>query len=44
MGAMKEGSKDRYFQNNIEESKLVPEGLKVECRSKDHWQKWSISL
>ena len=27
MGAMKEGSKDRYFQNNIEESKLVPEGI-----------------
>ena len=24
---MKEGSKDRYFQNNIEESKLVPEGI-----------------
>ena len=44
MGAMKEGSKDRYFQNNTEESKLVPEGLKAECRSKDHWQKWSINL
>ena len=27
MGAMKEGSKDRYFQNNTEESKLVPEGI-----------------
>ncbi len=28
MGAMKKGSKDRYFQGDIEEeSKLVPEGI-----------------
>lgn len=27
LGAMKEGSKDRYFQSEIEESKLVPEGI-----------------
>ena len=27
MAAMNEGSKDRYFQHNIEERKLVPEGI-----------------
>lgn len=27
IGAMKEGSKDRYFQEQEEESKLVPEGI-----------------
>lgn len=27
MGAMKEGSKDRYFQSDREESKFVPEGI-----------------
>jgi IMP dehydrogenase len=27
MGAMKEGSSDRYFQENAEPSKLVPEGI-----------------
>ncbi len=27
IGAMKEGSKDRYFQNEVEEMKLVPEGI-----------------
>jgi IMP dehydrogenase len=27
MGAMKQGSKDRYFQADTEESKLVPEGI-----------------
>ena len=26
-GAMKEGSKDRYFQNAVEDMKLVPEGI-----------------
>jgi len=25
--AMKEGSKDRYFQGDVEEAKLVPEGI-----------------
>ena len=27
IGAMKEGSKDRYFQNAVEDMKLVPEGI-----------------
>jgi IMP dehydrogenase len=27
MGAMKEGSKDRYFQEEAEDNKLVPEGI-----------------
>lgn len=27
VGAMKEGSKDRYFQNEVEEMKLIPEGI-----------------
>lgn len=27
IGAMKEGSKDRYFQEEVEENKLVPEGI-----------------
>ena len=27
MGAMKEGSKDRYFQENMDTKKLVPEGI-----------------
>ena len=27
LGAMKEGSKDRYFQNEVENLKLVPEGI-----------------
>ena len=27
MGAMKEGSKDRYFQENLDTKKLVPEGI-----------------
>ena len=27
IGAMKEGSKDRYFQDGESESKLVPEGI-----------------
>jgi IMP dehydrogenase len=27
LGAMKQGSKDRYFQGDSEESKLVPEGI-----------------
>ncbi len=27
IGAMKKGSKDRYFQEEVEESKLVPEGI-----------------
>ncbi|MBF0287965.1 MAG: IMP dehydrogenase [SAR324 cluster bacterium] len=27
LGAMKDGSKDRYFQDNVEELKLVPEGI-----------------
>jgi len=27
LGAMKKGSKDRYFQSDIEEKKLVPEGI-----------------
>ena len=27
MGAMKSGSKDRYFQNEVENTKLVPEGI-----------------
>ncbi len=27
LGAMKEGSKDRYFQNEVEDMKLVPEGI-----------------
>ncbi len=27
MGAMKDGSKDRYFQENLEMKKLVPEGI-----------------
>lgn len=27
MGAMAAGSKDRYFQHNVEERKLVPEGI-----------------
>jgi IMP dehydrogenase len=27
IGAMKEGSKDRYFQNDRDESKFVPEGI-----------------
>ena len=27
LGAMKQGSKDRYFQEGAEESKLVPEGI-----------------
>ena len=29
MGAMKEGSKDRYFQENSDTKKLVPEGIEV---------------
>jgi IMP dehydrogenase len=27
IGAMKDGSKDRYFQDSVEEQKLVPEGI-----------------
>jgi IMP dehydrogenase len=27
LGAMKQGSKDRYFQGDVEEVKLVPEGI-----------------
>ena len=27
MSAMKKGSKDRYFQSGIADSKLVPEGI-----------------
>ena len=27
MGAMKSGSKDRYFQHDVDASKLVPEGI-----------------
>jgi IMP dehydrogenase len=27
LGAMKKGSKDRYFQADVEEKKLVPEGI-----------------
>lgn len=27
LGAMKKGSKDRYFQSDVEEKKLVPEGI-----------------
>jgi IMP dehydrogenase len=27
LGAMAAGSKDRYFQHNVEERKLVPEGI-----------------
>ena len=27
MGAMKDGSKDRYFQEEIDNTKLVPEGI-----------------
>ncbi len=27
MGAMKDGSKDRYFQEGKDDSKLVPEGI-----------------
>ncbi len=27
IGAMKEGSKDRYFQSDVDEGKLVPEGI-----------------
>ena len=27
LGAMKDGSKDRYFQSDVEEMKLVPEGI-----------------
>ncbi|WP_456426495.1 IMP dehydrogenase [Desulfurobacterium sp.] len=27
LGAMKKGSKDRYFQSEVEEKKLVPEGI-----------------
>lgn len=27
LGAMKDGSKDRYFQQDVEEMKLVPEGI-----------------
>jgi IMP dehydrogenase len=27
IGAMKKGSKDRYFQEEVEENKLVPEGI-----------------
>jgi IMP dehydrogenase len=27
LGAMRRGSKDRYFQSDVDESKLVPEGI-----------------
>ena len=27
LGAMKDGSKDRYFQDEFDEQKLVPEGI-----------------
>ena len=27
IGAMEKGSKDRYFQNDVESNKLVPEGI-----------------
>jgi IMP dehydrogenase len=27
MGAMRQGSKDRYFQDSVEDAKLVPEGI-----------------
>ncbi len=34
IGAMKEGSKDRYFQGDVESDiKLVPEGIEGRCRS-----------
>ncbi|MBF0278539.1 MAG: IMP dehydrogenase [SAR324 cluster bacterium] len=29
LGAMKEGSKDRYFQTEVEDMKLVPEGIEA---------------
>ncbi len=38
MGAMKLGSKDRYFQSNVEAQKLVPEGIEGMVPYKGHLQ------
>jgi IMP dehydrogenase len=34
MAAMKRGSSDRYFQNNVDASKLVPEGVEASLKFK----------
>lgn len=36
MGAMKDGSKDRYFQEGIDNTKLVPEGVEGQVPYKGH--------
>jgi IMP dehydrogenase len=36
LGAMKEGSKDRYFQDDVDERKLVPEGIEGRVPYKGH--------
>jgi IMP dehydrogenase len=36
MAAMKRGSSDRYFQNNMDASKLVPEGVEAALLYKGH--------
>jgi len=36
LGAMKKGSKDRYFQESSEEQKLVPEGIEGRVPYKGH--------
>lgn len=36
IGAMKKGSKDRYFQDEVEEMKLVPEGIEGRVPYKGH--------
>ncbi len=37
IGAMKKGSKDRYFQENAEDDKLFPKGLKEEFPIRDRF-------
>ena len=38
IGAMKEGSRDRYFQDEFDERKLVPEGIEGRVPSKGSLQ------
>ena len=36
LGAMQSGSKDRYFQEGVEQKKLVPEGIEGRVPYKGH--------
>ena len=43
LGAMQQGSKDRYFQHDTSADKLVPEGIEGGCPTKAPCPAWCTS-